>query len=275
MKRNILLITLLFKALFIHAQSNDSLKTNEIQNTTNIQVSFRYFNKTIISGRNYMIDGSMNNPAIIFNLKSGFSTKVTTYILSGYNSTFSEFSVGYNNDLFDWWNIATGYTYYYISNTTEDVRKELNNGILLENDFDFDWIFSQNFVNYYFGTQKDFDIVSLLGKNISLDDLTGVENLTIAATISAEIGNHTEKFIQINNNTPAPTNFNKFQALDYEIAMPFVYSLKGFKLKLTPSYAFPVNILPEESTLSSHFFYFSIKLSYQFDFTELPEAGTV
>ncbi len=275
MKRNIFLIMLLFKVLFLNAQSNDSVNTNSNLNKTNLQLSFRYFNKTVLSGRNYMIDGCMYNPAISFNLKSGLSAKVSTYVFTGDNSTFSEFSVGYNKDLFNWWNIATAYTYYYMSNATTDIQNELNNGILLENDFDFNWIFSQNFVNYFFGTQKDFDIVSLLGKNISLDDLTGVDNLTISPTISAEIGNHTEKFIQLNTITQTPTNFNKFQPLDYEIAMPFVYSLKGLKLKLTPSYAFPVNAMPEESTLSSHFFYFTVKITYQFDFTELPEAGTV
>ena len=70
MKRNIFLIMLLFKVLFLNAQSNDSVNTNSNLNKTNLQLSFRYFNKTVLSGRNYMIDGCMYNPAISFNLKS-------------------------------------------------------------------------------------------------------------------------------------------------------------------------------------------------------------
>ena len=280
MRKTILFALFSASTLLLNAQTNDTTNNDE-EKTTNIKASFQYMNKAAFSGRDYMVNGGLLNPEVSLNFKSGISLEFTTFILPNDTSKTrqSELGISYNNDLFDWWNIEGGYTFYRTSITVSTINKknekttkvqpQNDNGLSLANTFDFDWMFIQNTFNYFFGTQKGVDILTKVGKDFYLDDLTGIDDLTISPTLSDELGNHFAKFRKLKrnliNNTTVP-NSTKFQSLDYEISLPIEYDLKGFTFNLTPAYAFPVNLLPLESNLGSHFFYFSAKITYQFDF---------
>ncbi len=280
MRKTILItILLLSNALIINAQVSDTTDTEE--KTNNIKASFEYMNKAAFSGRDYMVNGGLLSPTISLNFKAGISLEVTSFILPNDTSKTrqTEFGLSYNNDLFDWWNIEGGYTLYRTSVTVNAVNKknveaakvqtQTDNGLSLINTFDFDWMFLYNSSNYFFGTEKGFDLLFMLGKDISLDKLTGVDDLSISPTFTADIGNHFAKFRKLKKNLINATtiaNSTKFQPLDYEISLPIEYDLKGFTFNVTPAYAFPVNLLPNESNLGSNFFYISAKITYQFDF---------
>ncbi len=279
MKKTILLAILLLSNVFIlNAQVNDTTDTEE--ETTNIKASLEYMNKAAFSGRDYMVNGGLISPAFSLNFKWGLSIGITSFIMPNDTSKTRQFElpVSYNKDLFDWWNIEAGYTLYRTSvNITNKLSKakvqnQIDHGVSLVNTFDFDWMFLYNSINYFFGTAKGLDLMFIAGKDISLDKLTGIDDLTISPTFTADIGNHFAKFRKLKLDSTSAKITNKFQPLDYEISLPIEYELKAFTFNVTPAYAFPVNLITSkipgqsESNLGNHFFYLTAKITYQFNF---------
>ena len=278
MLKKILFAILLFNTLLLKAQVNDTTNNDVEENTTNVEASMQYMNKAAFSGRDYMVNSLLLSPSVSFNHKSGFSLGITTYFMPDDTSKTHqlEFSLSYNRDLNKWWNIEGGYTLFQTTINTTAANKnkaktstQTDNGLSLINTLDFHWMFIQNYFYYIFGNQNGVDIMFMVGKEMALDDITGIDDLSISPKLTYELGNHFAKFRKLKktaSNIPDIVNANKFQALNYEISLPIEYELKAFTFNFTPSFAFPINILPTESNLGSHFFYFSAMLSYKFNF---------
>ncbi len=266
MKKYILIILILISSILINAQNNTESDNTDDEKTNNIDFSMEYMNKAAFSGRNNMVNGGMYSPSVTLNLKSGFSVGITTYLMPEDTSKTKqiELAIGYEHDFFDWWNLQAGCSIYRTTVTTKKKTQVQNDiGVSLANTFDFEWMFLQNSIYYYYGSVKGWDVTFLLGKDIALDDMLGIEDLSISPTFTYELGNHFAKFRQLKKDllTTVKTP-NKFQALDYELSLPINYEYKSFSFDITPSYAFPVNLLPLESNLGSNFFYLSAKITY-------------
>ncbi len=279
MVKKLILTILLFNTLLLKAQVNDTTNNDVEENTTNVEASMQYMNKAAFSGRDYMVNSFLMSPAVSLNFKFGLSLGITTYFMPDDTSNTHqwEFSLSYNKNLFDWWNIEGGYTLFRTTvnnaankiKTKASTQTQTDNGLSMINTLDFDWMFFQNYFYYIFGTQNGVDIMFMAGKEVALDDITGIDDLSISPTLTYELGNHFAKFRKLKktaSNIPDIVNVNKFQALNYEISLPIEYELKAFTFNFTPSFAFPINILPTESNLGSHFFYFSAMLTYRFNF---------
>ena len=278
MMKKILFIILLMNALMLNAQVKDTISANDEEKTTNIKASLEYMDKPVFSGRNYMEKGPLLSPELSLNFKAGISLAFTSYLLPNdtSNTRQSVFGISYTNDIYEWWNIDGGVSLYHTvvnkaatKKSTAKTQVQNDFGISLSNTFDFNWMYLQNSIYYFFGTQKGWDVMLVAGKDVALDNLTGIEDLSISPNFTFEMGNHFAKFRQLKKailNQTDVTTSTKFQPLNYEITLPIEYEYYAFTFNITPAYAFPVNVLPSESNLGSNFFFISAKITYQLDF---------
>ena len=268
MKRYLIILILLLNVVFCYAQAVEDNDTTDEEVKTNIKASVEYQSKSTFAGRTYATNGSVINPELGLNLKSGFYLNFSTILLTDDTSSLRqyEFAAGYTKDLFSWWNADFSYTYYHSTNTLlKKKQNQSDHTFSLSNTFSYKNWFLQNSSSYSFGAQKGLDLIFVLGKDFDLEKLTGLEDLTTSPSFTYDIGNHISKLKKLNKKLGTLTNSNKFQPLDYELSLPIDYQYYKFTFNFTPIYAIPLNVLAGESTTSGNIFYFTFKVAYKLD----------
>ena len=275
--------------LISNVQIKDSIKMEEQK--TKLELSLEVLSKAIYAGRNFGVDQSGMNPSIIFSHKSGLNLSVYCYGMTKTHGLIQETDLGisYTWHLSPKFSLTPGYG-YIIDNI--DSVSFLNNKLDINAGMDLNFISINNYFAFNFGNSNAIYNELTISKYISLFSkgkvaisfspiFVWVSGTKLALSTIAHGKTSYKKAVgKANSNgkgrghpgsiittTSTTDSTNQFKTFSYDFMLPITLTFKNFAFSVIPQYDIPVNVSPEESTLTSNPFYVCGKIAYTIPFS--------
>jgi hypothetical protein len=213
--------------------------------------SLEFVNNSVYLGRKDSVRTAYLNPSLGYYNKSGvFISGTASYLFRSGANRFDVFNLdaGYDFSVGNFNGEIAAEKSFYNSNST-NVKSEVKGSISASAGYDFGPIETTLQPGINFGNKSDFTLTG------GLDHAFSLAESALAITPSFLLNGSTRNFYGSyygnrrfkKKNGPGSTvtasvqDASKFKIMDYELSLPFSYTIKKFTFGFTPSYAIPTN----------------------------------
>jgi hypothetical protein len=273
-KNLIVVLTLLICSSYLQSQTNESSKKSYL--TSGVS----YSTNSVWQGRSDSIITPGVGVSLGYHLKSGFYVDGGLSIIPSREINkldLATLSAGYSFSLIK--DVFTGnisYVKNFYSQYSTQVASEVQGGVGAELAYDFSLFQLGVNTEYSYGTKKDIGLTATLGKSIEIE-MAKSHSLNLSPSLTAYAGtqnlyglylvkrpkkaNKGKKSGSTTTSTTSGVSYSKFNMLDIDLSVPLSYEYKRFTFGMTPTFAIPLNVQPDEFT--GHPFYINFSLEFK------------
>jgi hypothetical protein len=213
--------------------------------------SLEFMNNSVYYGRKDSLTTPYLTPSIGYYDKSGFFIEGSfSYLLRSGNSRIDESAIdaGYDFTVGNFQGEIAAEKLFYNGNST-NVKAEVKGDISATASYDFGFIESSLQPGINFGTKSDYFLSWSVdhGFSVAEDKLEITPSFLLNGSTRNFYGSYygrrrLKKKPGTGGTVSASVqDASKFKIMDYELSLPFTYTVKNFSFGFTPSYSIPTN----------------------------------